>query len=165
MLHFLIYDPAVATIFYATLALFALLGTWGKEGRGQVGRWLLVSYIVSNLIYWTLPVESWPTLFPFLDVLVALSCMSAWKETGSRVPLIIVGLSTMAAAVNFAFAFSILGAGSTGQGHIYVIILNLIFALQCITAGTWGLVDGGLVSFRRGVGHLRPHPEPYRGAD
>lgn len=148
----LVYNPIVALLFYGTFALFALIGTWGREGKSQVGVMLMLCWLASNVLWFAFPVEWRPAVFPVLDVLLALTCAKAHKETGSRVPLILIGLSVMAIAASTAFSIS--GAGSWRQVVAYEITLNIIFVAQCLVTGFWGLAD--VVGRITGIGS-RPH--------
>lgn len=158
----MLYDPAVMTVFFAIFALFALIGTWGREGKAQVGVVLFACFVASNTLWWAFPIEWRPALYPILDVLFALTCAKAGKETHSRVPVALISLSVMAVAANTAFGIS--GAGSWGQIHAYEITLNIIFVAQCLVTGFWGLADvmGKLVDFHSGARVVRRHPEPFR---
>lgn len=152
----------LTTLFYALLALFALGATLGKEGKAQVGGMLFACWVASNLLFWIFPVEMRPAVFPVLDVIFALTAAKAGKETGSRVPLVLITLSVLAIAANTAF--SITGAGTTRQVYIYEITLNVIFALQCLVTGGWGVADAlaRFVRFHPGIDPVRRHPELRR---
>lgn len=153
------------TALYACFALFAIVATWGKPGKAQVGIMLFVCWVTSNAIWWAFSVEWRPALYPVLDVIFALTAAKAGKETNSRVPLALIALSVMAIAANTAFSIS--GAGSWDHIHAYEITLNIIFVLQCVVTGSWGVADvvGRLAGFNHGPHHLRGHSELRRSSE
>lgn len=157
----MLFNPILVTAFYGAFALFALAATWGKDRKAQVGIVLMLCWIASNALWWAFPIEWRPAVFPILDVLFALTAMKAWKETGSRVPVVLVALSTMAVAVNTAFGIS--GAVSWHTVAVYEIALNIIFVLQCVVTGGWGVADvvGRAFGFRPGPAGLRGHAQLY----
>lgn len=150
--------------FYACLAGFAVAATWRSEGKRQVGLMLAACWVASNVTALALPITLRPAIFPILDVLFALTAAKAGKETGSRVPVILIALSVAAVAANTAFSIS--GAVSWQQMHTYEIVLNLIFALQCLVTGTWGVADvvGRSVRVNGRSRHLWSHTQPLIGA-
>lgn len=151
----MLYNPLLVTAFYGAFALFALAATWGKDRKAQVGIVLALCWVASNAMWWVFPLEWRPAVFPILDVIFALTAAKAARETGSRVPLVLIALSVMAIAANTAF--SILGAGSWRQVSAYEITLNVIFVLQCIVTGGWGAADvvGRFIGFHPRPAHLR----------
>jgi hypothetical protein len=147
------------TAFYASLVAFALFATWPHEAKRQVGVMLLLCWAASNIIFWTLPLAFRPSIFPILDVLFALTCAKAGKETGSRVPLALIALSVLAIAANTAFSIS--GGVHYHQARFYEIILNVVFALQALVTGAWGIADavGRSVRFTGLARHLWGYPQ------
>lgn len=129
----------LTTIFYASLALFALLGTVRSPPKRLLGIVLALCWAVSNIVFWALPVDWRPLIFPLLDVIFALCAAKIGLETGSKVPLVLISLSVLAMLMNAAF--SIVGGPNLAQTNAYEITLNAIFAMQCIVTGTWGLAD------------------------
>lgn len=125
--------------FYAALTAFAVAATWRHRGMRQVGVTLACCWVASNFVALAFPITLRPAFFPLLDTLFALTAAKAGKETGSRVPIILIALSVVAVIANTAF--SILGAVSWQQMHNYEIAVNLIFALQCLVTGAWGVAD------------------------
>lgn len=163
-------DQQIATtIFYAIFAFYALFGTLGKEGKGQVGVMLFACWVVSNAVFWALPFEARPSFLPILDVLFALSAAKAGKETGSKVPLLLIGLSVIALAANSAFSIAAIEQGgiTPAQLYLYEVSLNIVFLLQCLITGSWGIADalGRLGRFFFLSARLRSHPEPLRTSD
>lgn len=163
-LETLAFNPWAALAFYGTFAAFALIGTWGRGSRQQVGVMLMLCWLASNVLWFAFPVEWRPAVFPVLDVLFALTCAKAHKETGSRVPLVLIALAVMAIAASTAFSIS--GAGSWRQVVAYEITLNIIFVAQCLVTGGWGLADAVGRAFRVGAGPhpVRHPPEPFRAS-
>jgi len=151
----------LVTLFYAAFAIGALWGTWSTKGKRQVGVALFLCWVSSNVIFWTLPIYWRPQLFPILEVVFGLVAARAWKETISRVPLALIAMSILAVVMNAAF--SIVG-GSPASLYPYEVVLNIIFALQCVTTAAWGKVDelAGFTHFYRGDPTPGVAPEPAR---
>ena len=156
----MLYDPVVATSFYAACALFALIGTWGKEGKSQVGKMLFLCWLMSLVIWATMPILWRPAVFPLLDTFFALSAASAYHETRSKVPIVLIWLAIAAISCSAVFAYytvsRIPDAVSWQQISTYEIVLNAIFFVQCMVTGGWGVADvvGGFVRKRHRPAHL-----------
>lgn len=143
----------VLTVFYASLALYALLGTIGHARKWELGLVMFLCWISSNLIFWTVP-QYRPALFPLLDVALMLTAARVGLLTGSRVPLILIGLSVLSIAMNAAVSLSGgIGAISVDQVNRYELGLNLIFIAQCLITGGWGHGFGWIGRVVRGPGH------------
>lgn len=161
----LVYNPWVALAFYGAFAVFALLATRRREGIAQIGIMLMLCWLVSNVLWFFFPLEWRPAVFPILDVLFALTAAKARVETGSRVPLVLIGLSIM--AISASTAISISGTGSWQRVATYELSLNIIFVLQCAIVGGWGIADA--VARVGGVWHgsyrVRRASEPFRSEE
>jgi hypothetical protein len=161
----MLYNPWVATAFYGAFALFAFAATVGKPGKTQVGITLALCWLASLGLWLGFPVEWRPAIFPILDVIFALTAAKAYMETGSKAPLLLVGLSVLAISASLAFvillASGISTAGSWRHVIAYEISLNVIFVFQCIVTGGWGVADvvGRLVRFDRSAS------DSWRGAE
>lgn len=170
-LHHLAFNPWIATAFYGSFALFALAATWGKPGKAQVGITLMLCWLASLALWLGFPVEWRPAIFPILDVIFALTAAKAHMETGSRAPLVLVGLSVLAIAASLAFVIlrstGISDAGIWRQTVAYEISLNIIFMFQCVIAGGWGTADvvGRLGRFIHRPDHRGHAAESARAED
>lgn len=161
----IVFNPWAATAFYGAFAAFAVLATWCKESKAQVGIVLALCWLASLALWAAFPIEWRPAVFPILDVLFALTAAKAGKETGSRVPLVLIALSVL--AICASTAISIVGVGSWRQVVAYEISLNVIFVAQCLVTGGWGIADalGRLVRFSSSSHPLRRAPEPFRSEE
>lgn len=150
----------LCTLFYLGLALFAFFRSWPHEGRAQVGLVLFLSWTASNVIFWTLPVDWRPQTFSIIEVLFALTAAKAGREVGSRVSIVLITMSVLAIAANTAFSFSL--THTVREINTYEILLNAIFATQCLVTGFWGAVDEFIRTghFPPGPFHRRRGPKP-----
>jgi hypothetical protein len=145
----------LALVFYGALAALAVWATWKDEDLRWIGWMLAAGYVVTNILYFTVPITAHSGPYTLIEVLVALAAYCAWGATGYRllIALVAVNLASIGITVNFAAA----GADpSRYQIFVFVVGTNICFAVECFLTLGVGIAHG----YRTGRFRLRFRRRP-----
>lgn len=150
---------ALALIFYASLAGFALWTCWPNHDLRCVGFALIGSYLASNAVWFLGEPHMRPMIFSLCEVVIMAMAFLAWRAASYRsmVQLVIVSLISIGANIVFASIIS----PEPRQIFSFEVTTNLCFAAECLIATGTGIHE------RRWLDHIRArlrgrwhHPQP-----
>lgn len=108
---------------------------------------LAATFVIGNLLVWTLGRDIAPDWFPPFDLAAGLTALLAWKRSRNRVWLLALSLTFVADGLaHLAYQWS------EGDYRIYAIQLNAIFVLQVLIAGWDGIRYGAEIACDRVFG-------------
>ena len=139
--------PLIVTIFYFGCAMFAVRNGGKLACERMLSLSLLWSFLISNLAYWTLPLDFRIMVNALLDVVVFAAAATCAPVSRSRFHKGVMALAALSAATSCAFAYfrwlqpTLPEADASVAAAHYAGILNLIYFLECVTVGAWGMID------------------------
>ena len=149
----------LAMLFYGGLAAIALWATWRDFDLRWVGLWLVAGYVITNVMYFTVTVETMVGPYTFIEVMVAIAAMSAWTEHRYSALVLLVAINLASIGANVAFAANF--PPNVRQIFLWELTTNICFAAECLIAAGVGVSHG----YRTGrfTRRLRPggnHAQP-----
>lgn len=127
-------------LFYGSLALFAMWATWRDFHLRWVGAWLVAGFVLSNALFFTVPIEHRVGPYSFIEVMVAVTTMSAWTEHRYRALIALVAFNLASIGANIAFA--VYFPPSRQQIFLWEVTTNICFAAECLIAAGVGIAHG-----------------------
>lgn len=126
--------------FYGSLALLALWATWRDFDLRWIGAWLVAGYVLSNALFFTVAVAHRVGPYSFIEVMVAVTAMSAWTEHRYRalIGIVVFNLASIGANIAFAVHFP----PSQRQIFLWEVTTNICFAAECLIATGVGIAHG-----------------------
>lgn len=142
-------------LFYGLLAALAMWATWHDEDLRWIGLWLVFGWLLSNLLFFSVPVIHRPGPYTFIEMMVALSAYCAWGVHAGRryskalVAIVVTNLVSIGFNIGFASSFPPVYR----QIHLFEIGTNICFGIECVLAFGSGIADG----YRIGRFYRWPH--------
>ena len=127
-------------LFYGCLAALALWATWRDFDLRWVGIWLVAGYIITNIMFFTVKVETMVGPYTFIEVMVAIAAMSAWIEHRYNALVLLVAINLVSIGANVAFAANF--PPDERQIFLWELTTNICFAAECLIAAGVGVHHG-----------------------
>lgn len=140
MLHFLLYDPAVAIGFYGALTAMALWATLKDFDLLLVGITLAFCFLVTNGLGLAAPIEDQPGPYSAIQILISAAALHAWGVHRSRQFIALVTISIASVCANIAFLLNF--PPDQRQIFLWEVTTNMIFAGECLLATWVGIAHG-----------------------
>ena len=135
------------TFLYMALGMVAARNAGQTMHQKMLGLTMVWSCAVSNIAYWTLPLDSRIFVNALLDVCVFSAAGLCFRDDGSRWFRALMVLAVASAVVSFSFAYFrfmhpiVTDPDAKVAEYRYGAVLNLIYVLQCFTIIWRGRVD------------------------
>lgn len=141
---------ALFLIVFGSLAAFALWACWHDEDIRLVGIALTISFLTSNILWFSGATGARAGVYTMLEVIVAVSAYTAWTVAGDKRLTLVVVFATLSVCGNVAFAA--LHVPTPHQKFVHEIVSNLCFAAECLATAWVGIRHGvGVGRFNRGI--------------
>lgn len=131
----------LSLIFYGTLASLALWATWKDEDLRWIGGWLVAGFCLSNVLFFTVPIVTWPGPYTMIEMLVALTAYCAWATLGYRLLILLVTFNLISLGVTINFATAGFNP-SRYEIMVFVIGTNICFTVECFITLSVGIAHG-----------------------
>lgn len=133
------------TVGFGLLALLALWATSNDHSRGIIARVIFLTFIISNLMFYTVEPVLRPTIQPIFDMCIGIAAFAAWEyRRGWDVP-VLIALATLSACASVAHSIT------QEAQYAWELTTNLIYVAEC------------LVVSARGMYYAAVHPWMHRG--
>lgn len=127
-------------LIYGSLAALALWATWHEDDLRWVGIALMLSFTVSNVVWYVGTPADRPGIYTMLEIFVAVMAFTAWGMTRHSALIGLVILNALSIVANIAFAMKLHPIRE--QINTYEQITNAIYVLECLVATGVGLRHG-----------------------
>lgn len=132
---------ALALIFYGSLAALAFWMTCRDPDLLWVGGWLLLGWMISNVLHAYCNVSSLPGPYSLIEFMILFATSIAWDSHRSCWPLLLIGaVNIISICANIAFAAFY--PPDPRQVFAWEMTTNVCFVIECLLAGGVGFYDG-----------------------
>lgn len=142
-------------IVFGALAALAAYATLGDEDLRWIGFWLVIGFILSNVLHASMSVDYLPGPYSLIEFMVLLATALAWDSHRNCWPMwpirqvqfvrcwplvLLAGINILSICINIAF--SALYLPTRQQIYVFELTTNLCFTAECLLAIGVGVSDG-----------------------